>query len=263
MNLQIPSKLALVTGASSGIGTAACEFLADKGINLIISGRNNEQLDRLQKKLREKVSVLTVIADLSTSEGRSHLISLLHAKVPDLVINNAGFGLYGEALSHSTDAQVEILEVNARAVLELTLEAARALIASKKQGVILNVSSAAAFQILPSTSVYAASKAFVNQFSQAFDFEVKRYGVRILSFCPGRVLTDFQRRAGGRNDSLTTYGMMSADFVAKKMWEQIINLKPCYIIDWKYRLMNFISYFIPKNWIGSFNNFLITKIIKK
>lgn len=242
-------RLALVTGATSGIGKATCDLLAQKGIHLIISGRNQEELQHLQKVLSKTVNVQMIQADLSQSEGRKRVIEILHTQVPDLVINNAGFGLYGEALTYTTEEQVKILEVNGKAVLELTLEAARALISLNKKGVILNVSSGAAFQILPNMTVYAASKAFVNHFSQAFDFEMKNHGVRVLTLCPGMVATDFQVRAGG--ESLDRQpGVMTASFVAHQIWKQIEELNPLFIIDWKYRLLTFLSFFFPKSWIA-------------
>src|SRR5262249_3016587 len=159
--------------ATSGIGKATCELFAQKGLDLIITGRNQHELQSLQDSLSKKVKVRVVQADLVQEMGRKNLIDVLHTQVPDVVINNAGFGLYGEALSYPTEDQIHILEVNGRAVLELSLEAARALISANKRGVILNVSSASAFQVLPNMAVYAASKAFVNSFSEAFDFEVK------------------------------------------------------------------------------------------
>jgi len=243
-------RLALVTGATSGIGQATCLLFAQQGLELIISGRNQQELQHLQESLSKEVRVEIVQADLASMEGRQRLIDVVHARVPDLVVNNAGFGLYGGALTHSTEEQVDILEVNGRALLELSLEATRALISDDKKGVILNVASVAAFETLPYMAVYAASKAFVKQFSQAFDYEVKSYGVRILTLCPGMVMTDFQRRAGGHL-SEEQAGMMSASFVAEQIWKQIEMLEPLSIIDWKDKLRTYLSSLLPTGWIAS------------
>lgn len=253
--------LALVTGATSGIGKATCKLLASKGYDLVISGRNQEELQYLKEILSQKVSVKALQADLSQSEGRQFLISVLHESIPDIVINNAGFGLYGEALTYPTNKQVDILEVNGRAVLELTLEAARALASVGKKGVILNVSSVAAFRIFPNSAIYAASKAFVNHFSQSLDYEVKRYGIRILTLCPGMVATDFQNRAGSNVNDQQRIGVMSPNFVAEQIWKQINRLDPLSIIDWKYRLLTFFSFFIPSNWIAATAARIIAKRI--
>lgn len=238
-------RLALITGATSGIGRATCEYFARKGIDLLISGRDQEQLTLLQHDLSPQVSVEILQADLKLARDRQRLIDSIHERIPDIVINNAGFGLYGEALTYSTNEQVDILEVNGRAVLEITLETARTLMSVGKKGIILNVSSVAAFQICPTLAVYGASKAFVNQFSQAFDFEFKRHGIRVLTLCPGMVATNFQKRAGGKIDSRKV-GVMSSSFVAEQIWTQIERLDPLTIIDWKYRLMTFLCSFIPK-----------------
>lgn len=242
-------RLGLVTGATSGIGQATCELLAQKGIDLLISGRNQSELERLQSLLSPQVNVKIIQADLSQEKDRKHLIEQVHINIPDLIINNAGFGLYGEALSYETADQENILEVNCKALLEITMEAARVLISKKKKGVILNISSVAAYYVIPNMSVYAASKAFVNQFSQAFDFEVKKYGVRVLTLCPGMVATQFQSRAGGKIDKIQL-GMMTASFIAEKIWDQIERLNSMTIVDWRYRFLTFMSFFLPINWIA-------------
>lgn len=240
--------LALVTGATSGIGRAMCQLLAGRGFELIAIGRNQEELQRLKEELSGQVPVQTLAIDLNHPQERGQLIALIHQRAPDLVINNAGFGLYGEALTYSTEEQTAILEVNAKAVLEMTLEAARALVSRERKGIILNVSSAAAFQVFPNMAVYAASKAFVNHFSEAVDFEMRPHGIRVLTLCPGMVTTSFQKRAGG--ETLTQKGVMSPDFVAQEMWKQIVQEERFKIIDWRYRWLTFLSAFLPTSWIA-------------
>ena len=253
-------QLALITGATSGIGRATAELLAKKGVNLILSGRNQSELIRLQKVLSQHVDVQVALVNLAIPSERRILIDLLHTHTPNLVINNAGFGLYGNALSYPVEQQLEILEVNGRAVLEITLEAGRALIDAKKQGVILNVSSAAAFYVMPNMAVYAAAKAFVNQFSQSLDYEFKHVGVRVLTLCPGMVSTQFQGRAGGSIDQ-NQGGVMTASFVAEQIWNQIEGLNPLLVIDWKYRLLTRLSFFLPSSWFARAIEQLIAKRI--
>src|SRR5205085_9209157 len=97
--------------------------------------------------------------------------------------------------------------------------------------------------------VYSAAKAFVNQFSQAFDFEMKKYGIRILTLCPGMVDTDFQTRAGGSRDE-KQFGLMTALFVADQMWMQIERCQSLLTIDWKYRILTLFSRLLPKRWVA-------------
>lgn len=253
--------LALVTGASSGIGREVCKLFSEKGINLILTSRDKEKLELLKDNLLPKVSVTSLTADLSRPDDRENIKNLLHEQAPSIVINNAGFGLYGEALTYTTEEQASILEVNGRAVLELTLEAARAMIAKGIKGVVLNVSSAAAFQIYPSMAVYAATKAFVNQFSQALDYEVKPHGVRVLTLCPGMVATDFQKKAGGVLDE-NTVGLMSPSYIAEQIWSQIERAQPLRIVDWRYRVLTVISSLFPNRWSAKLKKQIIESRIK-
>lgn len=242
--------LVLITGASSGIGESLCHLLADHGMDLLITGRNQEALSILQAALQEKVRVKAVAADLSHQEGRRVLIDQIHALTPDLVVNCAGFGLYGDALTYETASQMEILEVDGMAVLEISLEAARTMASNNIKGTIVNVSSAAAFQVFPGCAVYAAAKAFVNVFSESFDQEMRPYGVRILAICPGMVDTSFQRRAGSQERSFRDrLGSMSSQFVAEQILRQIQQQKPLQIINWKYRFLTWLTrYLLPKRW---------------
>lgn len=244
--------LALVTGASSGIGEALCELLASKKINLIINGRNVAKLNELAAKLRHNVDVTVLPADLAHSDERAEFIEKIYQFLPDLVINNAGFGLYGEALTYETKTQLEILEVNGNAVLDLTLESARALISANKKGVIMNVSSAAAMQVFPCFAIYAATKVFVNHFSESLDYEMKPYGIRVLASCPGMVETKFRIRAGGFPTPNQSHPkIMSASFAAKEIWHQIERGKSLHVFNWKYRLATFLTrYLLPKKWVA-------------
>lgn len=246
-------KLALVTGATSGIGEALCRLLADKGINLMITARSAATLEALKETLTAdyKIDVHIVMADLSLQEDRQRLVEQIHTLSPDLVINNAGYGLYGDALTYNTREQMEILEVDAVAVLQLSLEAARTMVSKGLKGAIVNVSSAAAFYVFPAFSVYAASKAFVNHFSQSFDHELRAFDVRVLAICPGVVATRFVQRAGGEEERYKEkVEPMTAEFVAEEIWRQIQHPEPVRMINWKYRVMHTLSYLMPRTWMA-------------
>lgn len=245
-------QLALVTGATSGIGKDLCYLLAEKGINLIVTGRNEKVLEELKQALCSRITIQSIVADLSQQSDRQKLIHSIHQFTPDLVINNAGFGLYGEALTYQTNEQVNILEVNGVAVLELTLEAARSLIAKKKKGIILNVSSAASFQLMPILAVYSATKSFVTQVSQMLDIEMEPYGVRVLTACPGMIETDFQERAGSKKNDKRPIVSMTSSYVAQAIWKQIEQQQPLKIIDWKYKIYIYLASLIPKRILARF-----------
>lgn len=245
-------KLALITGASSGIGKALAELLASMGINLILTGRDKDRLQELAERLASQVEVEMVVADLKDREERKKLTQIIQKKTPDLIINNAGFGLYGPTLSHSTEKSLELVEVDLLAVLEFSLEGARALMAKQKEGVIMNISSAAGFFPFPYFSVYSASKAFINQFSQSFDEEIREFNIRILTACPGMVKTSFRDRAGGKEEKTS---LMTAEFAALEIWKQIKQRKKIHIFDWRYRLGIFFSRLLPSQ--------MLLKILKK
>lgn len=249
---------ALVTGASSGIGAALCRLLASKNIPLMITGRDAAKLNALAQELRPFVDVIAFAADLSNANERTLIINKIYEHHPNLIINNAGFGLYGEALTYDTIQQLEVLNVNACAVLELTLEGARSMASLGQNGIILNVSSAAAFQIFPCMAVYSASKAFVNSVSESLDFEMRKQGIRILASCPGMVSTAFSTRAAGVEKVVEKTPVMSAEFAAKQIWRQIETEKSLHIFDWRTRLATMLSSLIPKYLLSN----ILAKIIE-
>lgn len=256
-----PFSLAFVTGATSGIGEALCHLLASKGIALFITGRDQNKLMALADNLGKQVQVKWKVADLAHADQRKALIAELTLTPPDLVINNAGFGLYGDLLTYSTEQQMEILTVNGNAVLELTIETAKLLSLQKKSGTILNVASASAFHYIPSFAVYAAVKAFIVQFSQALDIELAPLGIRVLVSCPGMVATNFTKRASGNKIPFTNLMSLSAAKAADEIWFQIQKGKRCYTFDWKTRWGIYFSYLFPKSWIARFLRGMIIKRI--
>lgn len=237
--------LALVTGASSGIGLELCRLLAANGINLLITGRDEQRLMSLASELQSKVNVKLFSADLAIPDQRKIVIENIHAHAPDLVVNNAGFGLYGDALTYTTAEQMKILEVNGNALLELSLEAARTLITKKRQGTILNVASVAGYYVMPELSVYAATKSFVVQFSRALDFELQPQGIRMLASCPGMVETEFAKRASASFYHDAESLSMTSKFAALEIWKQIKQGKQIHIFDWKTRWGTYLSKILP------------------
>jgi short-subunit dehydrogenase len=216
-------RLAFVTGANRGLGKALCSLLESHGFTVHRIDRN--------------------FADLSSS--RHELIRLIHQKVPDLLINNAGFGLYGEASILSVQKQLDMIEVNCKAIVELSLEAAKALKLAGKKGTIVNISSAAAFFPFPYFATYAATKGFIHQWSLAVDKELKPYGIRVLSACPGQIATDFRRHASQGLSKEESFWTMSVEKAAACIWKQITQGKQGYIFTWPYRLGVWISKLLP------------------
>lgn len=232
-------KLALITGATSGIGEALALWIEEKGIDTIVTGRNGEKLAQFRGR--------KVVCDLA--KDRSQLIDLVRKEAPDLIINNAGFGLYGKAIDLSIQEQLDMVEVNNKALLEITLEGAKALKAQGKEGTIMNISSGASFQPFPTLAVYAATKAFVTNLSESLDFELSKEGIRVLASCPGMVDTAFSARAAKRSKR-SKPKKMSPQFAVQKIWEQIESGKSVHIFEWKTHLMVRLGqFFIPNRLI--------------
>ncbi len=246
-NMQF--RKALITGASSGIGEALAHLLADEGIDLILAGRDVERLEAVRRAVSDRVSAQCVVGDLIDSEDRARMVQCLQSELPDLVINNAGLGLYGEALSYSFPTLQKLVDLNVSAMMEVAVEAARALVTAGKTGVILNVSSAAAFQVFPSLCVYSATKAFVNQFSESLDAETRHQGVRVLVSCPGVVDTRFQERALGDSNVLhKAHIAMTPEKAAKAMWKQICHQKAFNAFGRRYKVLCFLSRHLSPRW---------------
>ncbi|MEX1012442.1 MAG: SDR family NAD(P)-dependent oxidoreductase [Waddliaceae bacterium] len=244
---------ALVTGATSGIGKELCHLLLKQGVSLIATGRDAKELEKYE-------GAITLISDLTQVEDRKKLVSLIHEKKPDLVINNAGIGLYGDALDSPISDQMQLVEVNINALTELTLEAVKMMSAHQKMGVVLNVSSVAGFLPFPGNAAYAASKAFVTNFSVALDFECREKGIRILAACPGMVDTAFRTRAGGKEPHVSKSGVMSARYAANQILWQIKKRKPVHIFDWKYRVGVFLmTYILPTAFTSKMMHGIILK----
>jgi len=255
MKLHEKYKLALITGATSGIGKALSVALANEKVSLILTGRDQSQLSQLASYLRPHVNVTFICADLMNQNDLEKLKNLINEKTPDLVINSAGIGLYGDALTYETYSQLKILDVNARALTEITLEAARSLKSKNKKGTILNISSAASFFTFPSFSLYAASKAYVNSFSQSLDAELRKDKIRVFVACPGQVDTNFGKNAGRTNPKKSSKYPMNPQEAAKELIYQLKYDIPVHIFDWRTRYLIFISKWLPKK--------IIQRILRK
>ncbi|MGO8921519.1 MAG: SDR family NAD(P)-dependent oxidoreductase [Xanthobacteraceae bacterium] len=190
----------LITGASSGIGAALAKVFAAHGHELALVARRQDRLETLAGEIaatgRPRPTVITV--DLERRDGASAIAAELSSLglEPAIVVNNAGFGLTGAAAALSRDEQLAMIDVNVRALTELSLMFVDSL--ARHRGGILNVASLAAFLPGPGMAVYYASKAYVVSFSEALHRELAERGVRVTALCPGPVPTEFQARAGMR-----------------------------------------------------------------
>lgn len=190
---------ALVTGASAGIGWALAEQLAAAGANLVLTARRRERLEQLAADLQSNwgAQVEIMAADLAQPSAPDEIFAATQAKgiAVELLVNNAGFGAYGEFLKIPLARQLEMVQVNISAVIHLTHLYLQPMI-ERRHGDILIVASTAAFQAVPYISTYAASKAFDLLFAEALAEEVRKYGIRVCALCPGSTASEFHQVAG-------------------------------------------------------------------
>jgi uncharacterized protein len=187
---------ALVTGASSGIGNELAKQLADAGFNLMIHGRQETQLAQLEKEIKDKhpCEVKIILADLAATEGIERVIQETHHIDIGLFIASAGFGTSGNFIDASLHLETTMLRVNCEALLFLTHHFAQRFSNNKKGGIIL-MSSMVAFQGVPFSANYAATKAYVQTLAEALEEELKPNQVDVLAAAPGPVNTRFAKRA--------------------------------------------------------------------
>ncbi|MCP6761287.1 MAG: SDR family oxidoreductase [Fischerella sp. CENA71] len=185
---------ALITGASGGIGKAFAEELAAQNYHLVLVARSENKLNELAEQLSKKfqVKVYIIAKDLTEIGATNSVFEFTKQKelTIDLLINNAGFGDYGDFAETDEERQTKMIQLNILALVDLTHKYLP-LMRQRRSGSIINVSSIAAFQPMPYLSVYSASKAFVRNFSQALWAENRQYGIRVLVSCPGPTETDF------------------------------------------------------------------------
>lgn len=192
-----PTTIALVTGASSGIGASMARELARRGHGVGLVARSADRLQELADELSAtgiRAEVLAV--DLTDRDTRAALpgrVSDLGLSV-SILVNNAGLSTTGPVLDADVDAELRMVEVDVAAVVDLTTRFLPGLV--EQRGALLNVASSAAFQPLPGQAGYGASKAFVASYSQAIAEEVRSHGVTVTALCPGPVATEFFEAAG-------------------------------------------------------------------
>lgn len=214
----MPDPVALVTGASAGIGAELARAFARHGHRLVLAARRTDRLETLADEIAKsggsRPLVLTV--DLAQPDAGERIEAALARSglEPQFVVNNAGFGLAGPAASRPRQRQLEMIDLNVRSVTDLSLRFADAM--ARQRGGLLNVASVAGFLPGPRHAVYYATKAFVVSFTEALHYEWKRRNVRVTALCPGPVPTEFQALADTPDGTTVTLMTTYADRVAEE-----------------------------------------------
>jgi short-subunit dehydrogenase len=227
-------RMALVTGASAGIGAAFARVLAEHGYDLILTARRLERLEQLAAALREQHGIRTlVVADnLADPQAPQRLMGEISAAGwrVDLLVNNAGYGVPGSYAATAWDAQRDFLQVLVSAVAHLSHLALPGMI-ERQWGRIINVASLAG--LMPGVAghtLYAASKAFVVSFSESLALEAARHHVHVTASCPGFTLSEFHDVTGTRHrvSQMPSFLWMDADSVARDSYAAVMAGRPVY-----------------------------------
>jgi len=237
----------LITGASAGIGAALTRVFAAHGHELVLVARREERLMALAEEIaatgRPRPTVLAI--DLEQRGAASRIAAELTSRdlEPEIVVNNAGFGLAGPAAALSRDQQLGMIDLNMRALTELSLAFVDSL--ARHRGGILNVASTAAFLPGPGMAIYFASKAYVLSFSEALHRELAGRGVRVTALCPGPVPTEFQARSGMQLNRSMDLLALPADRVAQIGYRGFMRGKRVVIAGFGNRIVVFLVRFVP------------------
>jgi uncharacterized protein len=239
----------LITGASAGIGAALARTFARNGHELMLVARREQRL----REVADEIAALGyprphyLPLDLARRDAVEQIAAAMArlGTEPEIVVNNAGFGLLGLAAALSRDEQLAMIDVNVRALTDLSLAFVGAL--ERRRGGILNVASVAAFLPGPNMAVYYASKAYVVSFSEALHWELRDRGVRVTVLCPGPVPTEFQARAGFAGDPSPDMLTQSADQVAAAGYRALQQGRRMVVPGLASRLVTTIMRFLPRS----------------
>jgi uncharacterized protein len=220
-----PHPITIITGASAGIGVALARVFARNGHELALVARRADRLNALADEIASTGArrPIVIAADL-LKPGAARLIEdalAAQGAEPQFVVNNAGFGLAGLASARDRDEQLQMIDLNVRALTELSLAFVESL--SRHRGGLLNVGSMAGFLPGPGMAVYYATKAYVLSFTEAMHSELRSRGIRVSVLCPGPVPTEFFERAGLSKRSMAPGPLtQSADAVAEAGYRGLV-----------------------------------------
>lgn len=244
-------RVTLITGASSGIGAELARTFAANGHKTVLVARREDRLNQLADEIAAtgKLRPVTISCDLKrpgACDAIADKLSAMGAEV-EIVVNNAGFGLFGNAVEMDRAEQLAMVDINVRVLTDLSLRFADSLI--EHRGGLLNVGSIASFLPGPRMAVYYATKAYVLSFTEAMRGELGPKGVRVTALCPGPVPTEFQDRAGFEAGLDSAILNVSAGAVARAGYRGLKNNKRLVMPGVGVRMIPFLLRFAPRSMV--------------
>ncbi len=244
-------RVTLITGASSGIGAELARIFAAHGHKTVLVARREDRLSQLADEIAAagKARPAVIACDLKepgACDAIADKLSAMGAEV-EIVVNNAGFGLFGNAIEMDRAEQLAMVDINVRVLTDLSLRFADSLI--RHRGGMLNVGSIASFLPGPRMAVYYASKAYVLSFTEAMRGELGPKGVRVTALCPGPVPTEFQGRAGFEAGLDSAILNVSAAAVARAGYRGLMTNKRLVMPGVGVRMIPFLLRFAPRSMV--------------
>lgn len=247
--------IALITGASMGLGAEFARQFASEGYDLVLTARSADKLAALKKEVEglHGIRAHVIVQDLTDPKAPIALHDAVRAAglEVDVLVNNAGFGMYGLFYQSDLQTELDMIQVNITAVVHLTKLFLRDMVAHKR-GRILNVASTAGFQPGPLQPVYYASKAFVLSFTEAIANELRGTGVTATALCPGPTPTEFQKRANvGKVRGLKLMMRVNPDAVVRAGYRGMIKGKPVVVPGALNNVLIFLLRLVPRRMVTS------------
>jgi uncharacterized protein len=244
------ARTALITGATAGIGAAFARRLAADGYDLVLVARDAQRLADVAGDLaaRHGVGVETLPADLASDDDTATVAARLGdpQRPVDLLVNNAGTGLNTPFVRTDPEDEARLLRLNVHAVMRLTRAVLPGMV-DRGHGAVINVSSVAGFGPVMPGSTYAATKAWVTNFSESIDMSVRGRGVRVMVLCPGYTHTEFHARAGINMSKTPSWLWLEADDVAREALRDLARGRPVSVPGWKYKAAVFALRHAPRS----------------
>jgi short-subunit dehydrogenase len=264
MAMDSKTQTTLITGASGGIGYELAKLFARDHYNLVLVARSTEKSNQVAAELQSSfgIKVKAIALDLSTAPAAKFLFDQLQREQIelDVLVNNAGFGTFGEFAQTAEEEILGQIQLNITAVTYLTRLFLPGML-SRRSGKIMNVASTAAFQPGPLMAVYYATKAYVLSFSEALANEVAGSGVVVSCFCPGATDTGFQKRAGMENSRLfKKIGAMNAGTVARDGYRGLMAGRTLVISGAQNWLVAESVRFAPRKWVTAVSRWVAEKV---
>jgi uncharacterized protein len=242
-------KVALITGASGGIGLEFARIFTREGYDLVLIARSENKLQELADALKAQhgTQTIVIVKDLSQHSAPDEIYAEVERAgiAVEALVNNAGYATYGKFAEIDLKTELDMMQVNMVALTHLTKLFLRPMV-ERKSGKILNVASTAAFQPGPLMAVYYATKAYVLSFSEAIAAEVQDIGIHVTALCPGPTESGFQKRADMENSKLVQSGLMDAHSVAEAGYAGLVGSQSAVVPGLRNQLMALVVRFTPR-----------------